>query len=102
MFHYKDLVGDIDRRKRIFQMWLDTKIAKGVMVLQFSVRSLLSLSYEMAGNFISQYSVRQYIAEDIRQLNDCNFGRKFSATTQSCQSYLFLSWNMLHIWDVHQ
>ena len=35
MFYYKDLVGDIDRRKCIGQMWLDTKIAKGVMVLQF-------------------------------------------------------------------
>ena len=47
------------------------------------------------------------IVEDICQLNDCNFGRRFAATTQvpkvgKCRSYLSLSLNMLHIWHVCQ
>ena len=71
VFHYKDLVGDIDRWKCISQRWLDTKIAKGVMVLQF--RNVKELCPQFADN----------IVEDVCQLKDCNFGRKFAGTTQS-------------------
>ena len=43
-------------------MWLDTKITKGVMVLQF--RRVKELCPQFADN----------IVENICQLNDCNFG----------------------------
>ena len=51
-------------------MWLDTKIAKGVMVLQF---------LKGKGTMCPQFADNN-IVEDICQLNDCNFGRKFAAT----------------------
>ena len=43
-------------------MWLDTKIAKGVMVLQFR---------KVKGTMCPQFA--DNIVEDICQLNDCNF-----------------------------
>ena len=52
-------------------MWLDTKIAEGVMVLQF--QKVKELCPQFPDN----------IVENVFQVNDCNFGRKFAATTQS-------------------
>ena len=60
--------------KCIGQMWLDTKIVKGVWFLQF--RNVKGLCPQFAEN----------IVEDICQLNDCNFGRKFAAATVFLES----------------
>ena len=52
------------------QIWLDTKIAKGVMVLQFRK--------------VKELCVHSLQTKELRTFaNDCNFGKKFAATTQS-------------------
>ena len=54
-------------------MWLDTKIAKGVLNGFAISKGKGTICPQFADN----------IVEDICQLNDCNFGRKFAATTLS-------------------